>query len=137
MAAVSSEGKPFYHFFVVLETDATNAIVTEQLRDGSIGWAVNPSNLEDRNSLAKLLFSVEADGKATVRVAKTLQAMASSKAYAKAILKLIADYNFQGKWGGKAQQAAKVAVAKVIIKKNANKCNSRIRRAFLVICAVV
>jgi hypothetical protein len=106
MAAVSSEGKPFYHFFVVLETDATNAIVTEQLRDGSIGWAVNPSNLEDRNSLAKLLFAVEADGRATVRVAKTLQAMASSKAYAKAILKLIADYNFQGKWGGKAQQGA-------------------------------
>eukprot|EP00930_Biecheleria_cincta_P071201 TRINITY_DN58720_c0_g1_i1.p1 TRINITY_DN58720_c0_g1~~TRINITY_DN58720_c0_g1_i1.p1 ORF type:complete len:1107 (+),score=253.54 TRINITY_DN58720_c0_g1_i1:32-3352(+) len=106
MAAVSCEGKPFYHFFVVLETDATNAIVTEQLRDGSIGWAVNPSNLEDRNSLAKLLFSVEADGKATVRAAKTLQAMKSSKVYAKALLKLIADYNFQGKWGGKAHQGA-------------------------------
>lgn len=105
MAAVSSD-KPFYHFFVVLETDATNAIVTEQLRDGSLGWAVNPSNLEDRNSLAKLLFAVEAGGKASVHSAKKLQATSSSKAYARALLKLVADFTFQGKWGGKADQGA-------------------------------
>jgi len=47
------------HFYVVLETDASNVIVTEKLADGTTTWVVNPSQVEDRNSLAKLMMAVD------------------------------------------------------------------------------
>ena len=40
------------------ETEGQSCLVTE-LRDGSASWLSNPNNLEDRNSLAKLLFQAE------------------------------------------------------------------------------
>eukprot|EP00930_Biecheleria_cincta_P060794 TRINITY_DN4638_c0_g6_i1.p1 TRINITY_DN4638_c0_g6~~TRINITY_DN4638_c0_g6_i1.p1 ORF type:complete len:952 (-),score=197.30 TRINITY_DN4638_c0_g6_i1:126-2927(-) len=101
------------HFYVVLETNASNSIVTEKRKDGSIGWAVNPDNLEDRNSLAKLLFTVDSKYGMTVRDLKNVQSKSfapvlpaknalssASKSYAKAIFQLISGRGFRGKWGG-------------------------------------
>lgn len=102
----SGDAKPACHFYVVLETNTANTVVAEQLKDESITWAVNPNNLEDRNSLAKLLFAAEAaDGEAPrVQELKCIESANSSKAYAKALLKSMSDFTFQGKWGGKARK---------------------------------
>ena len=47
------------NFYIVLETEKKNRIVTEALGAGNLSWVQNPNNLEDRNSLAKLLFTVD------------------------------------------------------------------------------
>ncbi|CAE7499920.1 unnamed protein product, partial [Symbiodinium pilosum] len=47
------------NFYIVLETEKKNRIVTEALSAGSLSWVQNPHSLEDRNSLAKLLFTVD------------------------------------------------------------------------------
>eukprot|EP00930_Biecheleria_cincta_P060793 TRINITY_DN4638_c0_g5_i1.p1 TRINITY_DN4638_c0_g5~~TRINITY_DN4638_c0_g5_i1.p1 ORF type:complete len:990 (-),score=227.90 TRINITY_DN4638_c0_g5_i1:39-2951(-) len=94
-------------YYVVLETAASNVVVTELLSNGSVSWAVNPDRLEDRNSLARLLFTIDcketlADG------IKKLQAKPwrTSKAYAKAIFELTAGSGFRGKWGGYVKRYA-------------------------------
>jgi len=45
------------HYYVVLETAKGNVIVTEKLEGGELAWVENPLDLEDRNSLAKVLRS--------------------------------------------------------------------------------
>uniref|UniRef100_A0A7S1WPV2 Uncharacterized protein n=1 Tax=Alexandrium catenella TaxID=2925 RepID=A0A7S1WPV2_ALECA len=56
------------HFYVVMETETGNFIVTEKLRDGKVRWAANPKHLEARNSLARVTGCVECRGAcATVR----------------------------------------------------------------------
>jgi len=102
----SDDAKPVSHFYVVLETNAANTVVAEQLKDETIAWAVNPNHLEDRNSLAKLLFAAEAtDGEAPLlQDLKCIESARSSKAYAKALLKPVSEYTFKGKWGGKARK---------------------------------
>lgn len=47
------------NYYTVLETHQGSIIVTEILEDGEVSWIQNPNNLEDRNSLAKLLFQVD------------------------------------------------------------------------------
>jgi len=47
------------HCYVVLETESKNVIVMEQMLHGGMKWEVNPKDLEDRNSLAKVLRSAE------------------------------------------------------------------------------
>jgi hypothetical protein len=49
----------WHHSYVVLETSVGGKVVTEQLRDGSVTWEENPKDLEDRNSLAKVVRSAE------------------------------------------------------------------------------
>jgi len=44
-------------FYLVLETEKGNKIITERLSDGQLSWVGNPDDLEDRNSLAKLTRS--------------------------------------------------------------------------------
>jgi len=44
---------------VVLETEAGHSIVTEKLPDGMATWQEDPKDLEDRNSLAKVLRSAD------------------------------------------------------------------------------
>lgn len=105
----STSAVPHCRFYVVLETDASNTIVTERLADGSIAWAVNSDKLEDRNSLARLLFTSDCKN-ATVEGIKSLQAKqfsrvtsaarSASKAYAKAVFELSTGRGFRGKWGG-------------------------------------
>lgn len=53
---------PRCHFYVVLETETRNFIVTEKLRDGKVRWAANPKHLEARNSLARVTGCVECSG---------------------------------------------------------------------------
>lgn len=54
-----SQGLDHCHYYLVLETDAGSVLVTEKLGDGSCSLAVNPANLTDRNSLARLLHSAD------------------------------------------------------------------------------
>jgi len=55
---------PLYHrYYLTLETEVGNMVVTEMLRDGSVIWNENPADLEDRNSLAKVFRSKECQGK--------------------------------------------------------------------------
>eukprot|EP00930_Biecheleria_cincta_P032318 TRINITY_DN22427_c0_g1_i1.p1 TRINITY_DN22427_c0_g1~~TRINITY_DN22427_c0_g1_i1.p1 ORF type:complete len:1043 (-),score=216.13 TRINITY_DN22427_c0_g1_i1:272-3376(-) len=106
-ARPQADAKPVCHFYVVLETNTASTIVAEQLQDESISWAVDPSNLEDRNSLAKLLFAAEPanfEEAPRVQQLKDMESARSSKAYAKALLKLMSDYTFRGKWGGKERR---------------------------------
>jgi len=46
-----------HHSYIVLETDKGDEIVTEQAMDGMLKWVENPADLEDRNSLAKVVRS--------------------------------------------------------------------------------
>merc|ERR1712079_564581 len=44
-----------FQVFVTLETDKHNILVVEELDDGTLQFEENPSNLDDRTSLAKVL----------------------------------------------------------------------------------
>jgi len=48
--------------YVVYETESGSAIVTEKRRDGTVAWEENPSDLNGRNALAKLVRSAECNG---------------------------------------------------------------------------
>ena len=103
--------KQAHHFFLVLQTANKNLIVTEKLANGTTTWVVNPANLEDRSSLAKLLFTADCLEQTTVRSLKTLQgnmsrsepsgaSLSYRKQYAKSVFKQATGKSFRGKWGG-------------------------------------
>eukprot|EP00931_Biecheleriopsis_adriatica_P086789 TRINITY_DN6137_c0_g1_i1.p1 TRINITY_DN6137_c0_g1~~TRINITY_DN6137_c0_g1_i1.p1 ORF type:complete len:1079 (+),score=262.27 TRINITY_DN6137_c0_g1_i1:107-3238(+) len=71
----SSKRLDYCHYYVVAETEDANTIVTEMLRDGTAVLALNPEGVEDRNSLAKLMLSMEdcKDMNVTVRNLQLLQ----------------------------------------------------------------
>eukprot|EP00931_Biecheleriopsis_adriatica_P086794 TRINITY_DN6137_c1_g3_i1.p1 TRINITY_DN6137_c1_g3~~TRINITY_DN6137_c1_g3_i1.p1 ORF type:complete len:542 (+),score=114.15 TRINITY_DN6137_c1_g3_i1:35-1627(+) len=107
----SGKERPPCQFYVVFQTDAKNVLVTEKLASGATTWAVNPGSLEDRNSLAKLLFTTDCNGQVAVSELKTLQvkmnqahpqgvAPSARKHYIKSIFKQICGRGFRGKWGG-------------------------------------
>jgi len=48
-----SRSRTDFRYYVVMETEGANMVVSEQLRDGKVTWKENPADLEDRNSLAK------------------------------------------------------------------------------------
>jgi hypothetical protein len=54
-------------YYLVLETEKQNKIVTERLSDGKLSWVGNPDDLEDRSSLAKLTRSDPVSTGVTVR----------------------------------------------------------------------
>lgn len=54
-------------YYVVFQTEKGHRIRTERLADGRVTWEENPANLEDRNSLAKILRSKGCDKGTTVR----------------------------------------------------------------------
>jgi len=61
------------HSFVVLQTQEGNIVRTERGLDGSIAWEENPEDLDDRNSLAKVIRSAECkDSYTTVQNMKLL-----------------------------------------------------------------
>jgi len=67
-------------YYVVLETDASNVIVLEKLADGSAPSSVNPENLDDRNSLARLMYTAEKpEGAISVKEIKVFQAQSARK----------------------------------------------------------
>jgi len=50
---------PDRHYYVVFETEKGDRIATEKRADGTIAWRENPSDLEARNKLAKVINSVD------------------------------------------------------------------------------
>jgi len=70
-----SQRQEHCHYYVVLETNSGNVAVTEKCADGSITMVINPENLEDRNSLARLLYTTECrEGSVSMREIKVFQA---------------------------------------------------------------
>jgi hypothetical protein len=96
-----------YCFFLVLETENGDHIVTERLMDGSAIWEENPDDFEDRCSWAKSLRSREALPGLSVRDMKVysdmmIQALADDAAapcknYARSLY-LQAVASSQGSW---------------------------------------
>lgn len=54
-AALKSKYSIDYYYYVVLETDQGSTILTRQMGDGTVTWEENLVDLEDRNSLAKVI----------------------------------------------------------------------------------
>jgi len=52
-------GRSRIQFYVVIETEEGNTIVSESRRDGQATWQENPVDLEVRNSLAKVLSTAD------------------------------------------------------------------------------
>ncbi|CAE6924796.1 unnamed protein product [Symbiodinium sp. CCMP2592] len=99
------------NYYIVLETTEKTVIVTERMSDGSLCWLQNPHNLEDRNSLAKLLFT--ADCKEGMRMSEVRQHFEAQprdtdgdhrKRYAKALYVFATGRSLKGKWGGSARR---------------------------------
>mmetsp|Transcript_70259 Transcript_70259/g.164842 ORF Transcript_70259/g.164842 Transcript_70259/m.164842 type:complete len:982 (+) Transcript_70259:72-3017(+) len=68
------------HYFIVLETDKDNMLVTEKNLDGSVSLVVNPENVEDRISLARLLYTHQCkEGSASVREVKVFQSSSAKQ----------------------------------------------------------
>lgn len=101
------------NFYMVLETEEKSLVVTERLANGSLSWKENPQNLEDRNSLAKLLFTVDCKENMLLgEVVRHFEELPSDssldcrKHYAKALYKFVSGRNLRGKWGGSARRYA-------------------------------
>jgi len=83
-------------YYVVVETEQGNVILTEKLRDGTVSWEENPADVMDRNSLAKVTWTL-ACRSAGVTVgdmrayrAKEADSSRSSKCYAHGAFTLVA-----------------------------------------------
>lgn len=62
------------HYYVVLETESGDAVVTEKCVSGRVAWAANPKGLEARNSLAKVTGCVDCcTAGVTIREVKLFQ----------------------------------------------------------------
>lgn len=55
----SSTGRLRCRYYVVFETVAGGKVVTEMMPNGKVAWKANPKDVEDRNSLAKVISSSE------------------------------------------------------------------------------
>jgi len=97
------------NYYTVLETHQGSIIVTEILEDGEVSWIQNPNNLEDRNSLAKLLFQVDCKEGILVKHIMEMQQTGNwnnRKHYSKSIYKLVCGRTFRGQWGGQVRRYA-------------------------------
>lgn len=65
------EGQIACHFYLVLET-GKQAVVTE-VSKGVVTWLKNPRSLEERNSLAKLLFQADCKENTSLQDVKKFQ----------------------------------------------------------------
>merc|ERR1712054_185975 len=48
-----------FGYYLVMESEEANVVVMEKLDNGESRWEENPPSLEDRNSLARVIRSVE------------------------------------------------------------------------------
>jgi len=101
------------NYYVVLETEEKTLIVAERMADGSLCWLQNPHNLEDRNSLAKLLFTADCkEGLHMAAVKQHFEALPRDdgldcrKRFAKALYVFATGRSLRGKWGGSARRYA-------------------------------
>jgi len=69
----SSKRLDYIHYYVVLETDASNTVLAEMLPNGATILAVNAEGLQDRNSLAKLLMASEPKEEVTAGQVRQIQ----------------------------------------------------------------
>jgi len=95
--AGASEVVLHHHYYLVLETERKNKVMTELLPNGSIHWVEN-ENFESRNSLAKVIQYADGSNRATVGQVRGLRSQAlqeatqhgfskaSSKQYARCLL---------------------------------------------------
>merc|ERR1712129_292337 len=90
----ASVGRLRCRYYVVFETEGGRKVVTEMLPGGKAAWKANPKDVEDRNSLAKVLSAVECDKVGfTVGAVRSFLAAGSrrqvckSKQYARAALR--------------------------------------------------
>jgi len=61
-------------YYVVLESQSGDAVLTEKCANGRVTWVVNPKGLDARNSLAKVLACMDCEaGRITVRELKLFQ----------------------------------------------------------------
>jgi len=111
----ASNGRVGCNFYLVLETHQKTTLMTELSRNGSVTWLQNPRSLEDRNSLAKLLFQADCKEGISVEDVKKFQqslvlapgsAVHQCKQYAKAIFKYVTARGLRGKWGGNRKRHA-------------------------------
>jgi len=109
----SCEHEACNNYYMVLETEEKSIVVTERLANGTLSWAQDPQNLEDRNSLAKLLFTADCkEGMVFGDVVKHFEALPQEtgldfrKRYAKALYKFLSGRQLRGKWGGSARRYA-------------------------------
>lgn len=72
-SSLSQKFMPSRRYYVVAQTDAHNTIVTEKLHDGTIILQENPAELQDRNSLAKTVWSKAKQFSTTVADLKLFQ----------------------------------------------------------------
>lgn len=56
-----------YRYYVVLESENGSTVLTEQLADGAVTWEENARDLEDRNSLAKVIRSANCHAGITIQ----------------------------------------------------------------------
>merc|ERR1719271_1789671 len=54
-------------YYLVLETEKGNRIVTERKHGGKLSWVFNPADLDDRTSLAKLTRSEACNSGVNIR----------------------------------------------------------------------
>merc|ERR1712083_189588 len=72
----SAQQMVYHRYYVVLETEKGNVILTEKLMDGTVTWEENPRDLENRTSLARVLHSADcSDQGITVRRMRRHQAL--------------------------------------------------------------
>merc|ERR1712070_1262633 len=57
---------PSVNYYVVLETQRGEKIMTECLSDGTVTWEADTGNVDDRNSLAKVMRSSDTSSRHTV-----------------------------------------------------------------------
>merc|ERR1711976_1090327 len=80
---IAHAGQHDHRFYVVLETEEGNLIVTEQLQNGKVAWDENPTDLEDRIALSKEVRSAECKRVGiTIAFMKARSAETSCKSYA-------------------------------------------------------
>jgi len=70
-----SEQHEHCRYFVALETEAGDVVVTEKLRDGMVTWAESPPDFDTRSSLAKVFSCADCPGAGvTIRDIKGVRA---------------------------------------------------------------
>ncbi|CAK9083732.1 Uncharacterized protein SCF082_LOCUS39734 [Durusdinium trenchii] len=95
------------HLIRFLLMDPSSLLMDLQPAASNGSWKENPQNLEDRNSLAKLLFTVDCKENMLLgEVVRHFEELPSDssldcrKHYAKALYKFVSGRNLRGKWGG-------------------------------------
>jgi len=71
--SVSDDYTKNCHFFVVLEANDGNKVLTEQTSSGKTRWVENPEDLEERTALAKVVASTTCPEGATFRQLREYQ----------------------------------------------------------------